>query len=1185
MRTFGNKLDSVLQGIYKSNEKYRAATEAWRANNPGAYKGAANPHLRALEEVIAHEAEAGRISAPVWDRVVSAVKDFGRTKLGFKLDYSNREVQAILARAHDNIIGGGKNAKATTSEGPAFARRQAAKTVNDLTGLDQSKEYKKAQQLLESAHNAQDWDKGFGALTQGILKDPKVAADAVAALPEQLTKLGIKALNTKDVERLANRAAWKLAVEEESAARIKAKKPPLTAAEILKIRETSRLRGPDSVRNAVRALNRDIIISHRDLENPNGVVQQWIKYRRASAANDRALSDAIHIATIYDTHSSGKTLQSLLASDPTLLALRKAKAGAKVIASRENEIKTAYSYYDKLNPKGKELFSKVLEAYKEPLAKYEQLMQANIKKLGLDKTEEEARLKANKEFFDEIKKNVPVYAMLGRNGDYWFRVGKGKNSEVYSFVNPLAREHAMRERVDMLQKAGDKRTLDEHKQSGSITYGDKMSDLRPQISDADKTFKTLLKTLDETDSQGVNTDFLKDQITQLWLQNQPGRSILKQAIHRQNRMGFTGDALSTFTRHQFNSVRQLAKLEHGMDIKNALGEAKGEIEGRPSLSPYINQIEQHAMRELNAPPTTAADKIATSLTKGTFLWMLSGPKTALANMTQLPIVGIPMLAARHGLKLTLATLAKYAPMWKTFSTAVRDEAGNITTRWSEPTIVNSEWFRNLKGDEQARLKRFWQDGYNNGKFMDTLAADLSNRSRVPTTEHESVLSQGARAAETWMGGLFQLSESVSRQMMHMASAELEYAKAIKEGLAPEAAEERAMKAASQMVDDAMFDFSSYNKSWLAKSSPWTRVPMQFLNYSTQITSYIVRNFASLSSSLPPEERKAAAIRLFGMLGMTWMFAGTAGLPFYTKMMNLATGLRDTVMPPDPEDNDPDSVLSTPSLDLWFRQKFIPEYFGEDSSLAKALGVNTAAMMGRAALSGPVSALTDMDIGSSVSLDNIWFRDDTPSSSNRAALASKLLSYATGPFGSLALQGASALDDFDKGDYNRGIEKILPAFLSGPARAYRFGTEGNLTPQGETIENAEWYTTGKLVAQAAGLPSTEVDELQTRNFLAKNITNQQTVERSNILDQINRAYDAMSRDPSDANTDAFNNMLDEAVKFSIANPYLKITGPNITASIKGRAKAKATAFEGYAPNRRALPYVSELLGEPVGGEQQ
>ena len=56
----------------------------------------------------------------------------------------------------------------------------------------------------------------------------------------------------------------------------------------------------------------------------------------------------------------------------------------------------------------------------------------------------------------------------------------------------MAREHAMQERVAMAQKAGDARSLEEHKAQSNITYGDSMEQLRPKVSDSDSMFKQII---------------------------------------------------------------------------------------------------------------------------------------------------------------------------------------------------------------------------------------------------------------------------------------------------------------------------------------------------------------------------------------------------------------------------------------------------------------------------------------------------------------------------------------------------------------------------------------------------------------------------------------------------------------------------------------------------------------------
>jgi hypothetical protein len=179
-----------------------------------------------------------------------------------------------------------------------------------------------------------------------------------------------------------------------------------------------------------------------------------------------------------------------------------------------------------------------------------------------------------------------------------------------------------------------------------------------------------------------------------------------------------------------------------------------------------------------------------------------------------------------------------------------------------------------------------------------------------------------------------------------------------------------------------------------------------MTYPLQMTSYLVRNFIGMLPFLNKSQKKEAAIQFFGTIGMTAMFAGVVGLPGYSMIMGMAEGVREALRP-DMEDEDADEYydeddegnpLGMRNLDIWFREWLIPHYFGKDSSLANAMGLTDeqALTLQRAVKMGPISAFTDLNIGSSVSLNELWFRDDVPAENSKEALEQFVFSTMTGP---------------------------------------------------------------------------------------------------------------------------------------------------------------------------------------------
>ena len=87
-------------------------------------------------------------------------------------------------------------------------------------------------------------------------------------------------------------------------------------------------------------------------------------------------------------------------------------------------------------------------------------------------------------------------------------------------------------------------------------------------------------------------------------------------------------------------------------------------------------------------------------------------------------------------------------------------------------------------------------------------------------------------------------------------------------------------------------------------------------------------------------------------------------------------------------------------------------FGPGGSIATALGLTPeqAQALARGFEMGPISALTDWNIGSSVTLDHLWFQDSVPSDDMKGAFTQFLFDTFGGPLGAMGSQIASGVDD-------------------------------------------------------------------------------------------------------------------------------------------------------------------------------
>ena len=836
---------------------------------------------------------------------------------------------------------------------------------------------------------------------------------------------------------------------------------------------------------------------------------------------------------------------------------------------------------------GHAIYKMAKDSYKKTFDMHEQLLKEKIESSNVPGDVNDASTPKGKliaaitKTFQEAKL-LEVYFPLMRYGNFWFSIGKGKSGEFYMFEGTVARNSAIEARVAELNKAGDKRTKEQMIADGDIDVGDDIRKLREKHIESSDMLKEIFAMLDQNKMSDI--DAVKDNIYQMYLMTLPDKDIRRKFVHRQGKTGFSADAIRNFITSQHTAANQLARLKYSDKIRNGIAAAYAEIQQNPDklkLAAIIREVSNRAINEIT--PTIPAegldwDQVASIGNKFVFYWLLTSPKSAIVQMTQLPIVGLPTLGAEFGIGKATATAARYGALWNKFGTTKKDENGDVVTAWGQPSINDSKYVNEHPNPAYRKvLKDAWNFANDKDIFMSTYAGDMTAMSAAPTARYQGVISRGTRFVFDLMGGAFHHAERISREIMYMSAFELAYADAKQKGMDGDAAFNAATEKALKLTYDALFNYTQYNKPPPMKSAGG-RLAFQFLTYPLQMTSYLVRNFYGMLPFLNKEEKKEAAIKFFGTLGMTGLFAGVTGFPLYSFVMGMAEGMRELLRDEEDEDYDKDddgNPLGKRNLDLWFRNWFIPTYFGPGSNLADALGLDEeqAQTLARGVEMGPISAYTGLNLGASTSLDGLWFRNDSPGDTSREAFQSFVFGF-TGPIGSVGLNIAGAFDDFNNGQINRGFEKLSPAWLRGGLTAMRLSREGATTTAGDKITDPEFYTTGKLLAQTLGFGNTEVAQVQKANFTAKQMVAKMEKDRSTLLNR----FDIAIRNglETDSETEKTIKVLKDIAEFNKKNPMLMIEDEDVIRSLETRMKRRGQSYQGLSVSEELIPYIYPLV---------
>lgn len=904
---------------------------------------------------------------------------------------------------------------------------------------------------------------------------------------------------------------------------------------------------------------------------------------------------------------------------------------AKLFQDRETEIEEVFAIFEEMakSKKGSdavELYSWVLEEYRKDFEEHNALLMEAVRKDTAlpgtegDKTTPKGRLLADIVTSYQLAKQRNVYVPLTRFGKYAMRAKKGRETRAYFlFESRKERDNF----AEQYQKDNPLLKVTEEELSKDVGES-----LREQIT---KDSGKLTSMFDQIDAMAAGdpsvAEDLKDNLYQMYLLSLPEGNLRKAYLRRKGRAGFSNDAYRALVSSKLASINQLSRIKYGKDIRTAISEGRAQLAGQPTrlelsgqtdkkgIIPIekkerlINEIELRATTELSPPKLTGGDALLDRFsrlgTKAGFVFLMSSLRSALIQPTQLATFGFGTLHSEYGAVKTAAMAAKYMKnimSAQALSSKQLDENGDLRDARGEHAVRNSNYVN--KSPIKNALQAIWDIGDERNVYGATRIHDVMGR-----VDPDEVELRGARSADsikrqkpakfaiTAMMGAVQFLERASREVFFMSAAELEYEKLLKQGVTGDLAIEAAATKAAELTQKAMFDYSSYNKPRIAKS-PYGRMAYQFQNYRLQATAYIIRNFNEglLSSDLSKEEKKKAAIRFYDTMGMGIFFGGLTGALGYTATVAVIEGMREVLRPDEDDDDadlfydmsDPNSPLGLRNFDLYIRNSVIPRYFGPESSLAKMLGLEpeTAELLARAVEVGPISALTDWNAQTSLSLDGLWFSDyGSPEDTYGQWLINAAFGTVFGPFGSVATNVADGIQMMIEGDFARGFETMSPGAIKEPMEAYRLSQEGFITKGGRKFSDAEYYDTFRLVGQAMGFGSTELTLTQKSVYGVEEIKQNAIANKTEIYAELEEVlndrqsavenYGANSKQ-ADRAQGKVQDVIDKVREHNYIYFYNGITGKDLTNSMQQRLRRDGMTLSGFYMGDKVAPFLYPII---------
>jgi hypothetical protein len=281
-----------------------------------------------------------------------------------------------------------------------------------------------------------------------------------------------------------------------------------------------------------------------------------------------------------------------------------------------------------------------------------------------------------------------------------------------------------------------------------------------------------------------------------------------------------------------------------------------------------------------------------------------------------------------------------------------------------------------------------------------------------------------------------------------------------------------------------------------------------------------------------EAIKAARRQLVGIYGMSALFAGVKGIPLYW-VAELAYNMFQ-----GEDDDDFDTVMREYLGDFFFK--------------------------------GPVNYLTNLSIADRVGWTDLLWREQKGSKADASAL-SQILETALGAPYSILNNLFRAKDLIAEGQYERGIEAMLPVGIRNLLKGGRYAVEGANTIRGDAVGDVSGYNSAMQVLGFA--PADLMKQYEENAYKTEKSKAIKAIEKN----ALKKYYAAMREGDADGMMEAREKLFELGAKY----PEMGINESTITKSVKARERISREMYNGVSLDRKLAPYLNQAAAEAYG----
>lgn len=815
---------------------------------------------------------------------------------------------------------------------------------------------------------------------------------------------------------------------------------------------------------------------------------------------------------------------------------KKPKKGAKPVPKTT----TLAADYKALGAVGQRMYKQLRDYYESVIELYSDLLDEQINSIPGMAPEERKNLMAVLRKTFEAEARIKPFFPLVRRGDYWLAIGSGDKRIFYLFETRAERNAKAKELAE--QRGED---YEDALFRQEFVQGNDLKTLRAASQNSSEMLKKIFEAIDSKDfGSPAAKEGLKDAIYQVYLTTMPEQSFRRQFTHRKGRAGFSTDLQRNIATTASKQSIQLARLKYAPQLRRSLSAARDSIVEREELSPFVQEAEKRIDMALSGDHGSLSESVAGIANKASYFWYLSSAASALIQPSSVFISGLPVLAGNYndatGAAVELAKMTTLVNQYSVFRTNV-----DGTTSITAPSIANS---KSLPEDERKAIGEMTARGVSES----TYASLVWGYKSMSTEQFEGVLGKGKRLGNLMVGALMHNTERLSREAVYLAA----YRLGKKQGLDYDAAVQKAVDS----TNEALGNYDITNRPRFMQQGIG-KIAFQFKTYPLQMSLLLLTNFKKMLPFLNKEGKKEAVTKFFGMMGTSALLGGVANMALFSPIIGLVGWAWSQLE----LDDDWPEELKDLDFETWFRTVFLPEKLG-DVTIG---GVPVSDVVDR----GPLNAITGYDIASRIGLNDLWGRDSKETKTSRESAIAFMVDHFGGPTASLMLGFADAYDAFAMGDYQKMLEKMLPAAARNLVVANKYADEGMKTARGSELVGKDDVKTGELIGQAIGFRPDILAATQGPSFKLTGVEQKILNQRNLILNKL----DFQHRQETDKGDDKFSDIMENEVsKFNKKYPSYALDADAIIDSLVKKAEQRSGARAGVNITEKNVAIVDDAV---------